>query len=79
LGKGVYPVHNRYPVKGGRVVFPESEKTSPGSIREKPLGAIGGETGVAVGNGLYFAGVFSLDNWPNRTKQLEMSLSRQNW
>lgn len=66
LDKEAYPVHNRYPVEIGKVIFPDSEKRLLSSIRDKWLEAIEGEAGVAAGNGLYFGGVFTLRYWPYR-------------
>lgn len=65
LDKAVYPVHNRYPVEAGKVIFPDSEKALLSAIRSNWLEAIEGEAGIAAGNGLYFGGVFTLRYWPH--------------
>ena len=60
VDRRVYPEHTRYPVKGDQVNFPQSELNLPSSIREVWLDAIGGEKGVAEGNGIYFGGLVTL-------------------
>ena len=57
VDEGVYPENTRYPLERGRVIFPQSEVDLSSSIRDVWLEAIGGEQGVADGNGLYFGGL----------------------
>lgn len=60
LDEGVYPLHTRYPVKNGVVEFPVSEADLHSSMQEVWLREIGGQEGVAAGNGLYFGGIVNL-------------------
>ena len=60
LDDGVYPLHTRYPVKNGVVEFPVSEVDLHSSMQEVWLREIGGQEGVAGGNGLYFGGIVNL-------------------
>lgn len=53
----VYPANTRYPVKDGKVLLSQSEIDLPTSIRQVWLDMLGGEEGVAQGNGLYFGGL----------------------
>jgi hypothetical protein len=56
VDEGVYPQNARYPIVDGRVDFSPSEMALPSQIRKEWLSAIGGEQGIADGNGIYFAG-----------------------
>lgn len=60
--RGVYPPHNRYPEKNGRIVFPQREQNLSSSIWQAWLDVIGGDTGIIAGNGLYFVGCCGFGN-----------------
>lgn len=60
LDRGVYRPHTRYPVVGGKVVLSRSEALLSPAVRATWLDVMGGEEGIAAGNGLYFGGVFSI-------------------
>lgn len=58
--EGVYPEENRYPIdQGGKVILPEFEQALPLSTIEPWHKAIGGDTGIGEGNGLYFVGLLT--------------------
>lgn len=45
---------------GGKVVLSRSEALLSPAVRATWLDVMGGEEGIAAGNGLYFGGVFSI-------------------